>query len=103
MLELQNPESKTTQYLNAGQVGYIIVGMRTTSESKVGDTLFAANHDVDPFPGFKPARPMVRPRLTVLVCDRGSHIVVHRFSLVFSLWNQGRGLNHCKVLLIASP
>ena len=48
MLEMQNPESKTTQYLNAGQVGYIIVGMRTTSESKVGDTLFAANHDVDP-------------------------------------------------------
>jgi hypothetical protein len=34
--------------------------MRTTSESKVGDTLFAANHEVTPFPGFKPARPMVR-------------------------------------------
>ena len=59
ILVLQNPESKTTQFLTAGQVGYIIVGMRATSESKVGDTLFAANHDVAPFPGFKPARPMV--------------------------------------------
>ena len=57
---LQNPEPKSTQYLNAGQVGYIVVGMRSTSESKVGDTLFAANHEVVPFPGFKPARPMVR-------------------------------------------
>ena len=37
---MQNPEPKSTQFLNAGQVGYIIVGMRTTSESKVGGTLF---------------------------------------------------------------
>jgi elongation factor 4 len=55
---LQNPEAKSTQFLNCGQVGYMIVGMRTTSESKVGDTVFAANHDVTPFPGFQPAKPM---------------------------------------------
>jgi translation elongation factor EF-4 len=67
---MQNPEPKSTQFLNAGQVGYIIVGMRTTSESKVGDTLFAANHEVAPFPGFKPARPMVR---ALLLCFISNH------------------------------
>ncbi len=45
-----------------GQVGYVIAAMRSTKEARVGDTLFKADHPVEPLPGFKPAQPMVSPR-----------------------------------------
>lgn len=43
----------------AGQVGYLIAGMRTVSEAQVGDTLYLHRRPVEPLPGFKAAKPMV--------------------------------------------
>lgn len=34
--------------------------MRSTKEARVGDTLFREGEPVEPLPGFKPAKPMVR-------------------------------------------
>lgn len=34
-----------------GQVGYITCGMKSTKEARVGDTIYAANAVVTPFPG----------------------------------------------------
>jgi elongation factor 4 len=53
------PSRLTTGALYTGQVGYLILGMRSTKEARVGDTLMAENSTAEPLPGFKPARPMV--------------------------------------------
>nr|XP_040148418.1 translation factor GUF1, mitochondrial isoform X3 [Ictidomys tridecemlineatus] len=43
----------------AGQVGYLIAGMKDVTEAQIGDTLYLHNHPVEPLPGFKSAKPMV--------------------------------------------
>ena len=43
----------------AGQVGYIIANMKKVEEAQVGDTLHHRGVEVEPLPGFKPAKPMV--------------------------------------------
>jgi elongation factor 4 len=56
---LMYPELTPTAELYAGQVGYIITGMKTIKEARIGDTLGHQSSKVEPFPGFKPAKPMV--------------------------------------------
>lgn len=58
-LGLMYPEPMPTEILYAGQVGYIITGMKTVREARVGDTLYHTKKAVAPFPGFKPAKPVV--------------------------------------------
>ncbi len=53
------PNPVATDALYSGQVGYIITGMKTVKEARVGDTIYHAKSPVAPFPGFKPAKPMV--------------------------------------------
>ena len=56
---LMYPEPTPTKDLSAGQVGYLITGMKTVKEARVGDTISHKKKPVEPFPGFKPAKPMV--------------------------------------------
>ena len=58
-LGLMYPEPTPMQALYAGQVGYIITGMKGVKEARVGDTIYHKKQHVKPFPGFKPAKPMV--------------------------------------------
>lgn len=58
-LGLMYPDEKSFEALYAGQVGYLITGMKTTKEARVGDTIYHTKKPVKPFPGFKPAKPMV--------------------------------------------
>ncbi|KAJ0393574.1 hypothetical protein P43SY_005143 [Pythium insidiosum] len=53
------PHRHKTNGLHAGQVGYVIAGMKTTSEAKIGDTFFREHAPVAPLPGFQEARSMV--------------------------------------------
>lgn len=54
------PKMTKTDYLEAGDVGYIIANMKSTSEVKIGDTFTDATHPCkEPLPGFKEIRPMV--------------------------------------------
>ncbi len=53
------PDRVSTGALYTGQVGYLILGMRSTREARVGDTFHLSNQEVTPLPGFKPAKPMV--------------------------------------------
>ena len=49
-----------TGVLEAGDVGYIISGVKTVSDVKVGDTITLANDPIDePLPGFKEVKPVV--------------------------------------------
>jgi elongation factor 4 len=58
-LGLMYPNETPMEALYAGQVGYLIAGMKTVKEARVGDTIFHRKQPVKPFPGFKPAKPMV--------------------------------------------
>ncbi|KAL6778730.1 EFG11 [Auxenochlorella protothecoides x Auxenochlorella symbiontica] len=53
------PEPVPTPSLRAGQVGYVLAGMKDTRQARVGDTWHAARAPVPAFPGFKPAQSMV--------------------------------------------
>ncbi|CAM6020100.1 unnamed protein product [Sphagnum balticum] len=53
------PELTSTGILLTGQVGYVVSGMRSTREARIGDTLYQASMVVEPLPGFKPAKHMV--------------------------------------------
>ncbi|KAL8471540.1 hypothetical protein ACS0TY_028975 [Phlomoides rotata] len=56
---IMHPELTQTGILLTGQVGYIVTGMRSTKEARVGDTLHQARSTVQPLPGFKPVKHMV--------------------------------------------
>ena len=58
-LGLMYPDQMPMDALYAGQVGYLVAGMKTVQEARVGETLYQSKKPVVPFPGFKPAKPMV--------------------------------------------
>uniref|UniRef100_F6QIK7 Translation factor GUF1 homolog, mitochondrial n=1 Tax=Ciona intestinalis TaxID=7719 RepID=F6QIK7_CIOIN len=53
------PEHVSTDVLYAGQVGYIVCGMKTVADAQIGDTLYHHKHPVQGLPKFKKARPVV--------------------------------------------
>jgi len=55
-----NPVMRPLGSLSAGEVGYVITGLKDVSELRVGDTLTAAHHGAaEPLPGYKEVKPMV--------------------------------------------
>ncbi|MEC8824538.1 MAG: translation elongation factor 4 [Verrucomicrobiota bacterium] len=54
------PKQTKRDTLKAGDVGYLIANMKTSSEVKIGDTITESrNPSEDPLPGFKEIQPMV--------------------------------------------
>ncbi len=54
------PKPKDVQELNTGEIGFIITGIKSLSETKVGDTICYADKPLkDALPGFKPSKPVV--------------------------------------------
>ncbi|CAN7437645.1 translation elongation factor 4 [Trinickia sp. LjRoot230] len=54
------PKSKDLESLSAGQVGFIIAGIKELTAAKVGDTVtLAATPAAEPLPGFKEVKPQV--------------------------------------------
>jgi len=58
-LGLMYPDETPMKALYPGQVGYLITGMKTVKEARIGDTVYQTKKPVHPFAGFKPAKPMV--------------------------------------------
>src|SRR5438552_5862254 len=48
-----------TAILHGGQVGYVVAGVKTVGEARVGDTLCPADVDVQPLAGFRNVQSMV--------------------------------------------
>jgi len=54
------PNKETASKLRAGEVGYIIAGIRSVADTKVGDTITDAETPTsEPCPGYKDIKPMV--------------------------------------------
>ena len=54
------PKSQSRERLSAGEVGFVIAGIKELQAAKVGDTLtLAANPAAAPLPGFKEIKPQV--------------------------------------------
>ena len=67
---LLTPESHRTGCLSSGQVGYVIAGMRSTKQARIGDTMYipsewsgkgsrSAGRPPRPLPGYEPAKCML--------------------------------------------
>jgi len=56
---LMYPEPIPTGVLYTGQVGFLIAGLKTVKEARIGDTFYHTKKPVEPLPGFKPAKSMV--------------------------------------------
>jgi GTP-binding protein LepA len=56
--------------LYAGEVGYVIAGVRTIEDARVGDTVVAAGKEVvEPLPGYRALKPMVFSGLYPVIAD----------------------------------
>ncbi len=53
------PKMVNTDALNTGEIGFIITGMKTIHDCKVGDTILDARASAPALPGFKPSIPVV--------------------------------------------
>ncbi len=55
-----SPTMRPSDTLSAGEVGYVITGLKDVSRLRVGDTLTAESHPAaEPLPGYKQVKPMV--------------------------------------------
>jgi len=55
-----SPKMEPRESLSAGEVGYIICGIKNVHETKIGDTITDARNPVtEPCPGYKDIKPMV--------------------------------------------
>jgi GTP-binding protein LepA len=53
------PRRRKTEVLRAGEVGFIVAGIKDVKGAPVGDTIIHANSDVSALPGFEKVRPQV--------------------------------------------
>ena len=54
------PHDREVESLGTGEVGYIVAGIKTVADMRVGDTITDANRPAEtPLPGFKELKPMV--------------------------------------------
>lgn len=54
------PHPKAIAQLSAGEVGFLIAGIKEVKDTKIGDTITDAENPTEtPFPGFKNVKPMV--------------------------------------------
>jgi GTP-binding protein LepA len=59
-LGFMSPSRRPVQTLTAGEVGYVVTGLKDVSKLRVGDTLTAARRAAAaPLPGYKDVKPMV--------------------------------------------
>ena len=63
--------------LAAGQVGYMIAGIKTVSDTRCGDTITAKDQPCDaPMPGFKEAKPVVFSSIYPVASDGYEELVI---------------------------
>jgi len=65
------PKPLPKDSLSAGEVGFVVAGIKTISDTKIGDTLTDDRHPAaEPLPGFKEVKPMVFAGLYPVDADK---------------------------------
>lgn len=55
-----SPKPIPKDSLSEGEVGYIVTGLKSTREARVGDTVYAGDDEnPNPLPGYNPPKPMI--------------------------------------------
>ena len=55
-----SPKMQVAEELSSGEVGYVIAGIKSVTDTKIGDTITDADNPVsEPYPGYKDIKPMV--------------------------------------------
>jgi len=63
--------------LSAGQVGYMVAGIKTVSDTRCGDTITSKDQPCDaPMPGFKEAKPVVFSSIYPVASDGYEELVI---------------------------
>jgi len=71
------PDMKPIEKLSAGEVGYIIAGIKDISTTRVGDTVTDAINGVDkPLPGYREVKPMVFSSIYPVASDDYENLAV---------------------------
>lgn len=53
------PDELPTAALEAGEIGYVVTGIKEAGIANVGDTIVSEKHQADPLPGYQEAQPVV--------------------------------------------
>ncbi len=56
---LFRPEKVSVEQLRAGEIGYVVTGIKNPGQAKVGDTIIKLNRPLPLFPGYTEPRPVV--------------------------------------------
>ena len=64
-----SPKKISKNELSAGEVGYLVAGIKDIKGAPVGDTLIDLNDEIEPLPGFKKVNPKVFASLFTLNSD----------------------------------
>lgn len=55
-----SPKMQVAEELSSGEVGYVIAGIKSVTDTKIGDTITDASNPVsEPYPGYKDIKPLV--------------------------------------------
>uniref|UniRef100_A0A8C4QZ74 GTP binding elongation factor GUF1 n=1 Tax=Eptatretus burgeri TaxID=7764 RepID=A0A8C4QZ74_EPTBU len=73
---LLRPQEHPQPCLYAGQVGYMVAGMKSAQEAQIGDTIYSHGQAVEPLPGFKPAKPLVFAGM--FPTDQSEHVMLRK-------------------------
>ncbi len=75
-----SPQYKPSEKLSAGEVGYVVTGLKSTREARVGDTIYGGKDraHTTPLPGYALANPMV---FSGIFCTEGSEYPLLRDAL----------------------
>ena len=91
------PKPTEMNELSSGEIGYIITGIKSLSETKVGDTICDANNPIiNPLPGFKRANQIIsvdsseyqklKDGLAKLKLNDASFYQSHLYRIGFGMW-----------------
>jgi GTP-binding protein LepA len=56
---LFRPDKQATNRLTAGEIGYVVTGIREPGQAKVGETILCPNSTLATIPGYRESRPVV--------------------------------------------
>jgi GTP-binding protein LepA len=86
------PNKETASKLRAGEVGYVIAGIRSVADTKVGDTITSSETPTsEPCPGYKDIKPMVFSGLYTTETNQYQDLkdALEKLRLWFPMWFPG--------------